>query len=108
MMILASSYVLEPENSHKECYNIAIAWMKVGRQSSQERIVGGCFALPNHRDSGWKGRGGGTPVPSPMCGHLVALLIDEDKVRERSDAANDGSAKEHENGDPAMWRRAML
>lgn len=52
MMILASSYVLKPENSHKEFYNIAIAWMKVGRQSSQERIVGGCFALPNYWDPG--------------------------------------------------------
>lgn len=43
-----------------------------------------------------------------MCGTLVVLLIDEDKVRERSDAANDGSAKQHENEDPAVWRRAML
>lgn len=43
-----------------------------------------------------------------MCGTPVVLLIDEDEVRERSEAANDGSAKEHENGDPAMWRRVML
>lgn len=43
-----------------------------------------------------------------MCGTSVVLLIDEDEVRERSEAANDGSAKEHENGDPAMWRRVML
>lgn len=107
-MILASSYVLKPETSHKESYDIAIAWMKMGRQSSQERIVEEDFALPNRWDPGWKGRGRGKPVPSPMCGTLVALLIDEDKVRERSDAANDGSAKQHENEDPAVWRRAML